>query len=548
MFNTKKTPKVPTETNFMGEKAFKLSEKEELVSTVMTTFLENGYYEKQSETVDRIKGLIAKCDPLFVAKLAIYTRNDGKMRSVTHLISSELPKYLNNAEWAKRYYDKIVIRPDDMSEILAAYATGNKMDLKEIKKIPNSMKKGFKTALERLDAYQIDKYKMNRRSISLIDLVNLFHPHGTQKNQEAYRRLMNEESLEGLYGSKILEKEMSAAGKKENVDKDTAKKEAIEAVIDNPKGMPIMNLLKNLRNILLYAPNKVNDACNELRTSERILNSRLLPFRFATAYSEIEKVNYNSKDPKTSIAFESDKKTSSISEEQFKKLKKHILNSIECALQIACQNIPQLEGNCAILIDHSGSVRGDSGGSSRVGAFSKTTYAMIGNLFGSMVAYRQKNVYIGLFGDKLIPVPIDRTKKLLDFNKESFELGARCGGGTEAGIYKFMRDVVDEKKKIDNVIVFSDCQIGNGRSFTAWYGYGSERSEGFHELFKKFRSINPNANFIVCNLKQYGGTSVFDRSQRILNIAGWSENIFSLITSNCKGWDAIIKEIEKIEI
>lgn len=546
-FNKKKTPKVPTETNFMGEKAFKLSDKEELVSTVMTTFLESGYYEKEKETVNRIKVLIGKCDPLFVAKLAIYARNDGKMRSVTHLISSELPKYLNNAEWSKRFYNRIVVRPDDMSEILAAYAVGNKMELKNIKKIPNSIKKGFKTALERFDAYQIDKYKMNRRDISLIDLVNLFHPHGTQKNQEAYKRLMNGESLEDLYESKILEKEMSAAGKKENTDKNDAKKEAIESVIGNPKGMPIMNLLKNLRNILIYAPNKVEDACAELRTQERILNSKLLPFRFATAYGEIEKLDYESKKKDTSIAFESDSSFSSLSRDEFYKKKDLILDSIECALQIACQNIPQLEGNCAILIDHSGSVRGDSGGSSRVGAFSKTTYAMIGNLFGSMVAYRQKNVYIGLFGDRLIPVPIDRTKKILDFNKESFALGAKCGGGTEAGIYKFMRDVVNEKKKIDNVIVFSDCQIGKG-TFTAWYGYGDDRSNHFHDLFKEFRKINPTANFIVCNLKQYGGTSVFDRSQRILNIAGWSENIFSLITSNCKGWDAIIKEIEAIEI
>ena len=44
-FSTKKVAVEPTETNFMCEKAFKLKEKEELVSTVMTTFLEDSYYE-----------------------------------------------------------------------------------------------------------------------------------------------------------------------------------------------------------------------------------------------------------------------------------------------------------------------------------------------------------------------------------------------------------------------------------------------------------------------------------------------------------------------
>ena len=557
-FNTKNEGVKPTETNFMGEMAFKLNDKEELVSTVMTTFLQDAYYEKESEITKRILNLIDKVDPLFCAKLAVYARNEGNLRSVTHLVSAYLARYMSMNDWGKRFYNKIVIRPDDMSEILSCYAALNKMDLKNVKKIPNSMKKGFKAALERLDAYQIDKYKMNRKNISLIDLVNLFHPRGTQKNAEAYKRLINGESLEGLYSSKVLEKEMSKAGKiaKTEKEKVEAKAEAISTVLDNPSGMPMMNLLRNLRNIILYAPDKVDDACEQLTIKDKVLNSRLLPFRFATAYAEIEKMTYTSEEPTTSIAFESDKSDVKVSRQEFIKLKKKVLDAIEDAIQISCLNIPELEGNTAILIDHSGSVRGDAGGSSRVSAFSATTKAMIGNLFGSMMAYRQKNVYIGLFGDRLISVPIDRSKKLLDFNKDSYAIGARCGGSTEAGIYDFLRQVVNEKKKIDNVVVFSDCQIGNantksiyGGGFTSWYGKdASDRGPHFHELFKEFRKINPKANFIVCNLNQSGGTSVFDKSQRILNIAGWSDKIFDVIKSNCRGWDAIIKEIESIQI
>ena len=108
------------------------------------------------------------------------------------------------------------------------------------------------------------------------------------------------------------------------------------------------------------------------------------------------------------------------------------------------------------------------------------------------------------------------------------------------------------KKEVDNIVVFSDCQIGNGKSsggFTPWYGHSSsDRGYHFHELFNEFKKLNPNCNWIVVNLNQSGGTSVFDRSQRILNIAGWSTNIFDVIKTQCKGWDAVIKEIEAIEI
>lgn len=554
-YNVKKESVKPTSVNYMGELAFKLADKELLVSTVMTTFLQNSYYEKESEIVNRITELVDRVDPLFAAKLAIYARNEGNLRSVTHLVSALLAKYVSGTDWGKRFYNKIVVRPDDMSEIVSAYANLNGMGLNDLKNIPNSIKKGFKEALERLDAYQIDKYKMNNREVSLIDLVRLFHPKGNEKNAEAYKRLVNGESLADLYETKVLEKEMTKAGQvtkdATQEEKDEAKREAITAVLDNVKGMPVMNLLRNLRNILLYAPNKVNDACEQLTIEKKILNSRLLPFRFATAYSEIEKVMYadTKTKPTSSIVFESEETKQQVTESKFNELKKNLLDAIEGAIEIACQNIPELEGNCAILVDDSGSMRGDAGGHSRVSAFSKTNSSMIAHLFASMMAWRQHDVYVGLFGDRLIQVPYKRDVKLLDFNRESYEIGSRCGGATENGIYTFLENVVAEKKKIDNIIVFSDCQIGRGYDFTAWYGTSSSnRSLHFHELFKEFRKINPNANFIVVNLRQSGGTSVFDKSQRILNIAGWSDKIFDTIKSQCKGWEAIIKEIEAIEI
>lgn len=552
-YNTKAEGVKPTVVNAMGEQAYQLSAKEELVSTCMTTFLSgDNYYETEKEVVNRIIDKLNQVDPLFAAKLALYVRNEGNLRSVTHLIAATIAKSVSGKEWAKRFYNKIVVRPDDMSEILSAYAVQNGMDLKHIRKIPNSIKKGFKTALERLDAYQIDKYKMNSRQVKMLDLVNLFHPKGTQKNSQAYHNLVNGESLAGLYASKVLEKEMTKAGQKTVgkavEEKQEAKKEAIETVLSNVKGMPVMNLLRNLRNIIMYAPDSVKEACLQLRNEDKILKSRLLPFRFATAYEEIEKMTYSDKKEDTSIAFESDYKNTKGSSIQFHYLKEQVLDAIEDALQISCQNIPELDGNTAILIDHSGSVRGDGGGSSRVSAFSKTTSAMIGNLFGSMMAYRQKNVYIGLFGDRLIPVKVDRSKRLLDFNKESFKKGENCGGGTEQGIYDFFRQAVSEKKKIDNVIVFSDCQIGSNGS-TSWYGTrGSERSATFQDLVKQFRKINPFCNIIVVDIRNTRGNNVFYKPERVLNIAGWSTNIFDVIKSNCKGYDAIIKEIEAIEI
>jgi hypothetical protein len=533
----KTTPKrVPTSVNEMGEKAYVLDPREELVSTCLTTFLQSSYYESENEIVNRIKDAANKVDEKFVAQLALYLRKDANMRSVTHLLSGELAPRLSGKEYATRFYTKVSQRPDDMSEILAYYLSkGNR-------KIANAMKRGFRTKLESMDPYLIDKYKMTRKGISLVDLVNLTHPSPTQANAEAYKRLVNGESLDGLYQSKIFEKEMTKAGKEAKAtgkDVTELKEIAITSVLDNVQGMPMMNLLRNLRNIIEIAPDKVDDAIKQLTTKGKVLNSKLLPFRFVSAYTEIEKMGtaaYGS-----SIKFESDV-TPNMTD-----IKQKVLKAIETALEYSVENIPALEGNTAVLIDHSGSVRGDGGGSSKVSAFSKTTTAMIGNLFGSMLAYSQRNVYVGLFGDKLIPVPMDRTKGLLEFNKESFNAGAKCGGGTENGLYYFLDDAIRNKTRVDNLVIFSDMVIGSGGS-GGWDNSSRAGLGSFQTLFKKFKQVNPQCNTVCVDMRQTSGKSVFDKSLNVIQISGWSDKIFNQIEAGTIGYAKLIKEISSIEI
>lgn len=277
-------------------------------------------------------------------------------------------------------------------------------------------------------------------------------------------------------------------------------------------------------------------------------------FSFASAYSEVEKCHLIFDGEVDTIQFESDMRR----EKEFEMKKQQILDALEKSIEISCRNIPKLPGNVAVLCDSSGSVHGDGGGSSKVSAFSKTIRAAIGILFGWMSAKSQDDVYFGMFGDKLLSAPINRDKGLLAYNKEIYQLGDLCGKSTESGIYDFMREAVKQNKKIDNIVVLSDCQKGTERTktsswnedyFTPWYGYSYEyRGVSFHELFKKFKKNNPKCKWVVIDITAVKCNSVFDKSQGIVNIAGWSQKIFDYIATLSKGYDAMIKEIEDIEI
>lgn len=544
-FNKTATKRVPTARNEMGEKAYNLSAREELVATCLTTFLQPAYYEKEKTVVDRIVAAIkAVDDPFFVAQLAIYLRHTANMRSVSHLLAGELAKSISGSNWGTSFYQKVYGRPDDMAEILSYIIA-----VRGKRKVPNAIRKAFATILAGLDPYTIDKYKMNNRTIKLVDLVNLVRPKPTQKNQIAYERLMKDQSLDDLYENKTLEKTFSAAGQKaansegeESVE--DLKGDAFRTMLLQPKGMPIMSLLRNLRNLILFAPDMAVHAVVHLTDKNRILNSKQLPFRFATAYNELLKMEIPH--DKTSIAFE---KNVIVSTHAAMKLAKHeLMQALEVALGYSIANIPELPGNTAILVDHSSSVRGSDGGSgSKLSAFGVTTGAMVGNLLGTMYAYRQDNVYIGLFGDRLIPVPIDRKRGVLEFNKMSFALGNSCGGSTENGLYIFLDACIREKTKVDNLIIFSDMVIGHG-GMGGWDGSSRAGLGTFQDLFKKFKALNPQCRTITIDIRQTGGKSVFDKSLNVTQVSGWSSSIFDTFATASKGYAGLIKEIEAIEI
>ena len=165
----KKEKRSPTAVNEMGEAAYQLSPKEKLVATVLTTFLHDKYYEKETDVVARILEAADKTDAEFVARPALYARHEGNMRSASHLLAGYLPKRLSGTAFARRFYRSICVRPDNASEIFAFYQSTEHQG-----NMPNAMREGFKAYLESLDVYRIDKYKDNVERFETAKQVRMY--------------------------------------------------------------------------------------------------------------------------------------------------------------------------------------------------------------------------------------------------------------------------------------------------------------------------------------------------------------------------------------
>jgi len=182
----------PDTTNAAGFAAFSRDDfKMDVASVVLNTMLNgDSFYETEAERIKRIESLVADNteNGEFLAKAMVYTRNEGNLRSVSHLMGTLLTEKVKGTNFLKPALAKTMIRPDDATEMIALWNMRNPG-----KMVPNSLRKAVKLSLEnRWDAYQLKKYFGNG-SVKVSNLINIAHP--TPKDEA--QRTMFKQALEG---------------------------------------------------------------------------------------------------------------------------------------------------------------------------------------------------------------------------------------------------------------------------------------------------------------------------------------------------------------
>jgi hypothetical protein len=476
-------------TNVAGGQAFKQSPEMELVSLLLTSFANQQFYRSYKDTFVRLKELLTVCNPKFAAQSAVYARNKFDMRSISHVAASELAKHISGEQWAKDFYAAVVNRPDDMMEILSYYKANN--NTKSTLVLPGSMKKGFALAFDKFDGYQLAKWRGEGKDFKLVDIVNLVRPVPSEKNAGAIQSLIKDE----LINTDTWEAKLSKAGQDaENDDEKADLKGKAWASMILEKKLGYMALLKNLRNIIEDAPDVVNDAIESLTNENFIKSSRVLPFRFVTAYNEIVKMAQGGKDVR------------------------NVLMGLNKAIDISLSNVPKFDGDTLVVLDVSMSM------TQNACEYDKNkTPALIGALFTAMLIKANNADLITFDGvARYVNVnPMDSTITIT--NSLMFE-----GESTD-----FNSIFPVANKKYDRVIILSDMQ--------GWVGNKAPVSS--YQDWKKRTGSDP---FLYSfDLTNYG-TLQFPEN-KILCLAGFSNEIFNIMSLLEKDKNALVNEVKKIK-
>lgn len=451
--------------NLAGGMAYSQEKEMSLLALLLTSFVDDKFYESSKQNQERLLALLETCNKEFCAKAILYARREFGMRSITHVAASMLARRISGEKWAKNFYDKIVYRLDDMTEILALHLSNKQ-------KLSNAMKRGFASAFERFDAYQIAKYRGEGNKVKLVDAVNLVHPKKSPKNGDAIELLVKGE----LKSFDTWETMLSAVGN------DIEKKIQVWKTLLSEKKLGYMALLRNVRNIILLRDDELSKMClDSLLDKDAIHKSLVLPFRFSTAYEQISHV-----DSKAMLA-------------------------ISKACEIACDNVPRLDGRTLIALDTSGSMYGKP--------------SRIASLFAA-VLLKTNDCDLMTFDDYAKYKNVNPDDSLLTIQSQLHF----CGGGTNfSSVFK------NAAKKYDRIIILSDMQ--------SWMGPYSPK-KAYLEYKQKFGIESCKVYSI--DLAGYGTLMLPEKD--VYCLAGFSEKIFDLMALMEQGMDALHQKVSEISL
>lgn len=518
---TERLMKSPGATlNYEGGLAFRQDQRRTLAKVAACCLVnERSFYEDTTGRVFDLVNEVGETDPQWLVKLAVFLREELRMRSIVHYIAAvclTLPKARSPVT---RAFPRIAPRADDILEIAALLKDG-RFGLSA--SLPHIARRLMATRLNQFSEYEVIKYRRPSQ-FGLRHLLNMVHPKPISRKQgllfcyiRSGRGALDRLSLSDL----DLIPQIQAFEEFKRIPRNHTRR--IVALIEEgrlpwevalptagskraiwtacAKSMPIMALIRNLRNLLkskaLCDPEIRKIVLGKIRDPEVVRNSKQLPFRWLSAYRAIAE-----DDPE-------------------------IGEALVGALEASVANLPRFSGTTFISCDNSGSMYG-------VPLSTRSTLlpADIANLLGAMIFNLSEKGFVSVFADRFAWVPLSKK----DGAMVNWEKIRNVDVGAATLAFKAIQHLIKEKLFVDRIIIPTDMII---------YGENDlfNDAESFVALLRHYRErINPRVKTYILNLQPYEYFITPEDELGVTTISGWSESVLKYIEhdSSAEGADMV---------
>lgn len=320
-----------------GGRAKQINPELQLRRSVMACMLwENSFYESGEEISDRLKTLSREVPRDKVKEIAIEAKYKMGIRHAPLWLA------ISAGIFDHKFIEKLIRRPDDMTEFLSMYWKDGK------KPLPKQLKIAFSNRLNAFDTYQLSKYQQKSKDIKLRDVIRLVHPKPIDEQHSV--------DFKGVVSGDIQPPDTWESALTAGKDK----KGTFTRLIQSNK-LGALAFLRNLRNMSKYGVSEdiVRNGLSNMRCN------KILPFQFVKSAQYAPNMN----------------------------------DILESKMLESLGQFDKLPGKTVLLVDISGSMI------SKLSEKSDITRSDIASGLAIMVREICENVHIYGFGDNLYECP-----------------------------------------------------------------------------------------------------------------------------------------------
>ena len=507
--------------NSEGAPAYALPPKQALAQYVLTGCMNRTFYASGADQLQAVLALAYASDARFVADLAIYARKYGYMKDTPALLCAVL-SFMDGA-LLKEVFPQVIDNGKMLRNFVQIMRSGV-VGRKSLGTLPKGLV--VKWLESASDAAMLDAATGN--APSLADVLKMVHPKPATPGREAFYGYVlgkkhNAEALPEAVRAYVVYRE--AVGKAGSAGLAGAARKSAGAVPKVPFQwltslglgtrewievarnagwqMTRMNLNTFARHGVFKDRDMVKLIAARLRDAEAVAKARVFPYQLLAAY--------NSADENVPGA---------------------IREALQDAMELAIANVPAIDGQVYVCPDVSGSMASPVTGH-RQGATSSVRCIDVAALVAAAVLRKNKDAVVLPFEQGVVKLRLNPRDSVLSNAKRLASIG---GGGTNCSAP--LAKLNKEKAKGDLVIFISDNE--------SWVDAGRNRGTATLAEWAVFKARNPRARLVCIDVQPNATTQAKDRED-VLNVGGFSDQVFTVIAEFAAGRMSGDHWIEKIQ-
>ncbi|MFL6228029.1 MAG: RNA-binding protein [Pyrinomonadaceae bacterium] len=489
--------------------AYAFTPKHALAQYAATGCMSSTFYANAEEQLSVVLGLCEQVDAEFVAKLAVYAREQGHMKDVPALLVAVL------SQKDRALFARTFARVVDNARMLRNFVQIVRSGVVGRKSLGTLPKRAVREWLDARDDEAIFKASVGQAP-SLADVVKMVHPKPRDASRAAlYGYLVGREHNRAALPAVVRDFEAYKAGDSPDVPRVPFQmltalplKQADWAEIARraPWQMTRMNLNTFARHGVFEVVGLTELIAERLRDPVKIAHARVFPYQLMAAYaSTVEGVP------------------------------REVRDALQDAMEVALGNVPEFPGKVYVFPDVSGSMSSPVTGY-RPGATTAVRCVDVAALVAAAIVRKNPSAEVLPFEHDVVSVELNARDSVMT---NAARLAAIGGGGTNCSAP--LRALNRRGAKGDLVIYVSDNE--------SWVDAGAGRGTATLAEWNIFRERNPQARLVCIDVQPNSTTQAAERAD-VLNVGGFSDRVFDLVAElaagrlNTSHWVGAVESVE----